>query len=88
MPYQRVHKDSQGRELAVGQKVAYNMSGDVVPGEITNLGAEIRILYKGNLKFYDYDYSNGYPPTKTEQKPRVSRVRNGTSVLLLEQPSS
>jgi hypothetical protein len=76
-PYKRVHKDSQGRILEVGQKVAYNRSGDVVPGEITFLGSEIRILCLGkNTYSYSQQVQAG--------KPIVSRVRNGTSVLVLE----
>ena len=81
MAYTRIHKDSQGRELEVGQKVAYNRSGDVVPGEITFLGAEITILC---LSKNAYSYSI---QSKKNGGRIVSRVRNGTSVLVLEDAS-
>ena len=82
-----VHKDSQGVVLEVGQKVAYNKSGNVVPGIIHKLGKEIQVEYAGNQPIYDYDWDKGWNPdtgySKTLREKVISRVRNGSSLLVL-----
>lgn len=81
------HLDSQRRELKEGQRVAYNGSGQVVPGIILKLGKDIQVAYKGNIPVYDYDWDKGYQPgigySKTERQDPISRVRNGSSILIL-----
>jgi hypothetical protein len=77
----RAHKDSRGVELSIGQKVAYNRSGDVIEGEIVGLGADIRVM--ADVEFWRRPFLANYPPPYPRVKPNVSRVRNGRSVLVL-----
>lgn len=72
-----VHRDSTGRPLEVGQFVAYNMSGDVVPGEIVGLvPSAIKIWYLGDRRY------------GASKDPHVSKVRSGRSVLIIPPETS
>lgn len=63
------HKDSQGRLLEIDQVVAYNMSGNVVPGQIVGFSpGHIKVWYRGPSKYWE---------------DHVSQVRNGRSMLIL-----
>jgi hypothetical protein len=71
------HRDSQGTPLRVGQRVAYNMSGDVVPGEIVRISTRISILHTGRpVGLYH------------GKDDHISKVRNSSSILVLSEPDS
>lgn len=74
--YQRIRKDSQGTPLKVGQKVAYNLSGQVWPGTITRINPNsVSIALVNNPSRASY-YKAGH----------VSTVRNDSSILVLADP--
>lgn len=64
-------RDSQNKQIEVGQEVAFNYSGDVVPGRVDFVGQTAKIMHTtgvgGILVF----------------PPRRSTVRNGRSILVL-----
>lgn len=75
--------DSQGVVLKAGQRVAYNMSGQVVPGILQAVGDIITVQYDGRhieRRHWQTNKLLGYQP----QYGHVSRVRNGTSLLVLD----
>ncbi len=61
------HCDSQGREIEVGQRVAYNMSGQVVPGVVLD-------VQWGHIKV---------SCESRNHSAHVSRVRNPLSIMVL-----
>jgi hypothetical protein len=66
-----IKQDSQGTVIRPGQKVAYNRSGDVVPGEVINVqNSHVKILAEDRRAHY----------------PKVSKVKNGRSILVLDEP--
>jgi hypothetical protein len=65
-------RDSQGTVIRQGQKVAYNRSGDVVPGEVIEVrDSHIKILADDRIGRFH---------------PKVSKVRRGVSILVLTPP--
>lgn len=63
------HRDSQGTLLEIGQQVAYNLSGEVVPGEVVRLNqASIHIICKNRV---------------WKPNGKVSKVRGGRSILVI-----
>jgi hypothetical protein len=65
-----IKRDSQGTELKVGQKVAYNLSGDVVPGEIVRVAPVTTYITCTSHKSW---YCG-----------RTSKVMNPRSILVVE----
>jgi hypothetical protein len=66
-------KDSAGVEIEVGQRVAYNCSGNVVAGEVVDAQpGHTKIRAEGGAC---------YP-----RKGHISRVRNSRSILVLKRP--
>ncbi len=60
--------DSQGREIEVGQRVAYNMSGQVVPGVVL-------AIHPGHIKIRCESTQN--------RRPDTSRVKNSRGIMVL-----
>lgn len=72
-----LHKDSQRRAIREGHLVAYNMSGQVVPGEVLDVsGQVIKVIYKGR----------DFPGNPIKADAHVSKVRDGSSMLILTPP--
>ena len=71
-----MRSDSQGTPLKVGQKVAYNLSGDVVHGIIRKVGSIIHIEYIR-------------PGRRTvSSRNHISKVKSNRSILVLEDPDT
>jgi hypothetical protein len=66
-------KDSAGTRIEVGQKVAYNCSGNVVGGEVVD-------VHPGHTKIKATGGAT-YP-----RAGHISRVKNSRSILVLAQP--
>lgn len=62
-------KDSTGREIQVGDEVAYNRSGDVIRGQVLFVGSRCKIHPIEPNRHWTVDYH--------------SWVRNGRSILVL-----
>lgn len=75
--------DNRGTELRIGQRVAYNLSGELACGEITD-------LIEGTPGRYDGHYEK-WPMIKVKLAHRaagfpaghISKVRNPKNVLVL-----
>lgn len=70
--------DCYGTPLALGQIVAYNMSGNVVRGQIVKLGPPIHIALSGDMTGNPAIVIAGYTAG------HISKVRHPTSVLVLK----
>lgn len=70
-------KDSQGVPLREGQAVAYNRSGDVIPGKIQRVASSSRII----IEYGSSDAHLYVTPTY-----KVSIVKNPRSILVLREP--
>jgi hypothetical protein len=71
-------KDRRGVPITKGAKVAYNMSGDVVPGEVVQVCSghvKIKLLLASK---YGSAAVHRIPP-----KPHISQVKRPGSVLVL-----
>lgn len=66
--------DSRKREIRPGQRVAYNMSGNIALGEVLD-------VQRSHVKIQQI--AGGYTP---HRGPHISRVKNGGSIMIL-QPS-
>lgn len=76
-------KDARGTEITLGARVAYNMSGDVVAGEVVAVGRGGNGPYR-----IARDYECGYQRPDIALAPvnkHVSRVKNARSILVLRE---
>lgn len=70
MSWRNTHHDSQGHPISAGLRVAFNRSGDVVPGIVLD-------VHPSHIKIKSIAASGGHP------EGHISRVKNGRSVLVL-----
>jgi hypothetical protein len=73
------HKDWQGTEIRPGCVVAYNLSGDVVKGEVT------RCPGANNISFFEIRLA-GPGPHSGNAADHLSKVKRPRSILVLEEP--
>lgn len=63
-------RDSRGREYGVGERVAYNRSGDVVCGEVVHITPTVVLVRAQD------DFHQAY-------RSPVSKVKNRRSILVI-----
>jgi len=74
--------DGRGTLIKVGQRVAYNFSGEIAVGTIESIKEkEIQYWYSGSRIFPHFKIKQEYPEL---YKGRTSLVKNNRSLLVLK----
>lgn len=70
-------KDARDNILEIGQRVVYNLSGELSVGIITNIIEKYRV-------YYSHTYFSGTIYIKQDNKEHISKIKNPKGIIVVD----